>query len=58
MLELLNQLDGFDSRGDVKVTKKKTSIKEKIIDEIFDLGDHGDESYRQFRSSADSTWSN
>ena len=37
MLELLNQLDGFDSRGDVKVS-------EIFIDTIIicNLGHHGD----------------
>lgn len=31
MLELLNQLDGFDSRGDVKVKQKLDSIIKNLI---------------------------
>jgi ATP-dependent 26S proteasome regulatory subunit len=31
MLELLNQLDGFDERGDVKVSQRKTKSHRKKV---------------------------
>ena len=50
MLELLNQLDGFDSRGDVKV-----SLSPVLVPFLtFALpGHHGDQSHRFTRPSVD-----
>lgn len=45
MLELLNQLDGFDSRGDVKVKSVSKHLRVVIQTGIFGLGCHGYQSY-------------
>lgn len=61
MLELLNQLDGFDSRGDVKVKNcviyllRTCRMFFKHV--FFFKGGYGHKSYRNFRSSLDSSWS-
>lgn len=60
MLELLNQLDGFDSRGDVKVrifrARTMRSAKKFQFPCHF-TGHHGDESYRNVGPCSDSTGS-